>query len=400
MGRSVENDIPWSFDVAVVGLGTVGVPELHLWHKVSDSVVGYDIDDSRIKGLAIRSWAGRIPILSTDIDDVRGSRIIVLCLPTSTADGRVSTAAFDHFEATFRSSSTPATELLIIASTVPVGFSREMSRRLGVDNVAHAPERYDPGRSRLEDIPRLVGATNAPALAKTAAFYRLAGTQVHEVQSPEVAETAKLFENAFRLVSIALVNELATICQRAGVSTRQVIDAAATKPFGFLPHYPGAGAGGVCIPVVPQLLVDLAHSVRSDMPLLRAALLANDTLADTIVRNLKDVLGPHSDRRTVLVVGATYKADYPDVRGSAACRLIERLARDYEVTVLDPLIDSADLPGGVEHWRSVQVNRLFDLVVIAVPHAGLATQADHLAPKVLDLPRGEVRVAGDRAIPD
>ena len=168
----------------------------------------------------------------------------------------------------------------MLESSVPVGTTRRLLGRLaeqtGVD-VAFAPERIDPGNARfpLARVPRLVGGLTPRATERAAALYRRFVDQVVTVASPEVAEMSKLVENAFRLVNVSLVNEVAQICDAAGVDVWAVLEAAGTKPYGYLPHWPGPGVGGHCIPVVPRFLAQVADEVGRPSRLIAAALDVN-----------------------------------------------------------------------------------------------------------------------------
>jgi len=376
--------------VGIVGLGTIGRQEFALWRAGGFDVVGYDISPSSLAATQRQSGddAASAPRLTADVGPLRTRDVLVLCLPTATFQNQTSVEAFDQFAKVFGAVSSD--QIVIIASSVPIGFSRQFAKQISASRIVHAPERFDPGRGlELRSIPRVLGGNVLDARDKAAGLYAALGVVTHLVASLEIAEASKILENTFRLVNIAFASEFAAICERLGVSAGAVIDAAASKPFGFMAHYPGTGAGGTCIPIVPRLLLAAAKAEGVDAPILEASVRSNDELADRIAGRVSEMVG----RRLaldLLVVGATYKADYPDSRGSSALRLVVRLSQEHHVSVLDQLIDERDIPTGVTLHRSLPTQK-FDAVVIAVAHRGIRDLPfEAVAPLVLDLPRGEV----------
>src|SRR5207249_2075436 len=212
--------------------------------------------------------------------------------------------------------------------------------------VAHAPERFGPGRgTELGEIPRVVGALSPEALEATTNLYGRAKVPVHPVDPVEVAEASKLLENSFRLVNISFINEFAELCRRMGITAADVIDAAATKPFAFMKHTPGVGAGGTCIPTVSKYLLEAASHNDLELPILRDAVDGNAHLVERVVAHLDQLLRANSvSRARVLVVGASYKPNYPDTRGSAALRFARELGARHKVTVYDPIVDTTRWP--------------------------------------------------------
>ncbi len=381
-----------------MGLGTVGVQEVTLWRRAGYPTVGYDVSDSQLRAFrsAALDGSGPQPILSGDFRDLNDCAVLILCLPNLDPDGRLSMEAFDRFASEARRLGM-AERLIILASTIPIGFSREFAARLGPQGalVAHAPERFDPGRgTELGEIPRVLGATTARALDWATELYSSAHVAVHRVEPVEVAEASKLLENAFRLVNIAFINEFAELCRHVGIAAADVVDAAASKPFAFLPHYPGAGAGGRCIPTMPRYLVQAAHAHQLKLPILEAAVTGNDELGERVGAHLRRLLAEEGGSRArVLVVGVTYKPNYPDARGSAALRLALRLQADYEVVVLDPIVDRSALPADLEVRRELLADEFFDAVVIALKHRDTDTAALRRHARIcVDLVRGDVEV--------
>jgi UDP-N-acetyl-D-glucosamine dehydrogenase len=364
-----------------VGLGTIGAQELALWQRAGLDPIGYDISDARAKSLGG----------TTRIEDLDPADALVLCLPNLAASGDNSMEAFDHFVDNAQRLS-PKERLVVIASTVPIGFTRHLAARLGSHGrlVSHAPERFDPGRgTELGEIPRVVGALTDEALDETVALYSKAMVSTHRVEPVEVAEASKLLENSFRLVNISFINEFAELCRRLGIVAADVIDAAATKPFAFMAHQPGVGAGGTCIPTMPRYLLDAAKQNGIEMPILRDAVSGNEQIVERVSEHVRQMLG--NRRATVLVVGATYKPNYPDARASAALAFARGLARQHSVVVYDPIVDADGFPEDLPLVRELPRGRQFDAVVIALKHRGTNMAAlRQMSPILMDLVRGAV----------
>ena len=250
-------------------------------------------------------------------------------------------------------------------------------RRVGEDVfLGYAPERVDPGNPvyTIKNTSKLVAGTTPLCLERTKLLYEQIVDTVIPVSRPMVAETAKLHENTFRSVNIALANELALMCDRLGISVWEVIEAAASKPFGFLPHYPGPGLGGDCIPVVPHFLawrlreygysarlIDAAHEVNAYMPIY-------------VVQKVGDALNEASlpiKGSRLLLLGMAYKQDVHDTRESPSLEVMQQLiARGGEVSYCDPWVPELDLEGARHRsveWSAAQV-RDADCVVVLTAH--------------------------------
>jgi len=377
--------------VGVVGLGIIGSQELALWQRAGHETVGFDVSESRVKALG--SHAGSR--LSTRIADLNDADVLILCLPNLSPSGENSMAAFDRFVAEVQALEEKE-RLIIVASTVPIGFTRELAARFGTRGrlFAHAPERFDPGRgTELGEIPRVVGALTAEAMELTVELYKGAGVTTHQVEPVEVAEASKLLENSFRLVNISFINEFAELCRRLGIAAADVIDAAATKPFAFMAHQPGVGAGGTCIPTMPRYLLDAARANGLEMPILQDAVTGNEQIIERVADHLRELLSASGiERGRVLVVGASYKPNYPDARASAAIAFARGLAKHHSVVVYDPIVETANFPQDVELVRSLPQAR-FDAVVIALKHRDTDVDAlRQLSPVLIDLVRGAVEV--------
>jgi UDP-N-acetyl-D-glucosamine dehydrogenase len=370
--------------VGIVGLGTIGAQELALWRRAGLDPIGYDISEPRA-----RSLGG-----TTRIQDLDPADALILCLPNLAPSGENSMAAFDQFVDTAERLD-GRERLVVVASTVPIGFTRQFAQRLGRHGrtVSHAPERFDPGRgTELGEIPRVVGALSAPALDQTLALYARAGVPTHAVDPVEVAEASKLLENAFRLVNISFINEFAELCRRMGIVAADVIEAAATKPFAFMAHQPGVGAGGTCIPTMPRYLLDAAGQNGIEMPILRDAVEGNAQVVRRVSDHVRRLLATGGAKRaSILVVGATYKPNYPDARASAATAFARGLAQEHDIVVFDPIVDTAAFPEDLVLVRELPRDRQFDAVVIALKHRDTDVAAlRQLSPVLIDLVRGAV----------
>jgi len=368
-----------------------------LWQRAGHETVGYDVDRRRVEAMRAKASEARPAGTATsEFADLAACDVLVVCLPNLGPGGELSMGAFDSF--VDDALKLPEAErLIVVASTVPIGFTKALARRLGERGrlIAHVPERFDPGRSaQLGEIPRVAGATSQEALDIVLSLYARTGVTVHPVQPVEVAEASKLLENSFRLVNIAFINEFAELCRRLGITAADVIDAASTKPFAFMAHQPGVGAGGTCIPTMPQYLLQAADEAGLTMPILHDAVEGNEKTSERVAAHLRNLLKAKGvTRAQVLVVGASYKPNYPDARASAAVRFARGLGAHHDVTVFDPIVDQSQLPGDVHLVRELPAGRRFDAVVVALKHRDTDIAALRpLAPILIDLVRGSVDV--------
>ncbi|HEX9818994.1 MAG TPA: nucleotide sugar dehydrogenase [Methylomirabilota bacterium] len=354
-------------NVGVLGLGYVGLTEAVALARAGYRVTGFEVDRDRIEAVqsgrsyimdvpdeellwAVRSWN---LTATADFEDLRDQDVVLICVPTplgktKAPDISYILAAVDAIQACLRPG-----QLVVLESTTYPGTTTEVvlpalersGLRAGEDfHLCFSPERINPGdrEHTVFTVPRIVGGvTRTCTEVATTLFARFAG-EVVAVSSPQVAEMVKLLENTFRAVNIGLVNELALMCRALGADVWEVIDAAATKPFGFMPFYPGPGLGGHCIPVDPLYLswkarvkgfeprfIDLAHEVNSAMPRFVVSLVAK-TLGDR---------GRRLDGSRILVLGVTYKRDVNDIRESPALEIVaELLQRGATVLYHDPYV--------------------------------------------------------------
>src|SRR5947209_7641713 len=360
--------------VSIIGQGYVGLPLAVAFAEAGFPVAGLDTDPDRIAALA----TGRSHVPDVRSEELQSllragqyqataepavlaeSDAVIICVPTplrKSKDPDISyvVAASREVATRFRPG-----QLIILESTTYPGTTEELllplfeehGARIGEDLfLAFSPERIDPGNPTfsVKDIPKVVGGLTPACTRLAAALYREIVPRVHVVSTPKVAELAKLYENVFRNVNIALANEFSLMCRYLGVSTREVIDAAATKPFGFMPFYPGPGIGGHCIPVDPLYLswkmrvsgyearfISLADDINRAMPA-HVLRLVSEALNDA-GRPLKDT--------RILVLGVAYKRGIGDTRESPAYEIIATLRRKgAEVFYADPHVPTLRVDG-------------------------------------------------------
>jgi UDP-N-acetyl-D-glucosamine dehydrogenase len=360
--------------VAVIGQGFVGLPQAIEIARAGFRVVGIDRDPER--AATLRSGHSPVPDVSdlqlrsvlesgayrveSNLAAADAADVVVICVPTPLHADR--TPDVSHVDEAARSLAPFLTRprLVVLESTVPPGTTRsvvqerlsEGGRQVGRDFfLGFAPERLDPGNLRytMTSTPRLVSGMTPECLSLTERFYRQVVDVVKPVSAPEVAELAKAVENSFRFLNIGFVNEVAILCDRLGYSVWEVIEAAATKPFAFLAHFPGPGVGGSCIPVVPHYLRHVAE--QHDLParLISAAAEVNDAMPGFVVQKLAGLLrerGVRLAESRILVVGVSYKPNVADVRESPALTVVDLLdSAGAQVRYHDPLVPTLRVGG-------------------------------------------------------
>jgi UDP-N-acetyl-D-glucosamine dehydrogenase len=339
--------------VGVVGLGYVGLPTVRAFHDAGFRVIGYDIDRSKIESLAQGNaylkhlgsdWIAALARSTrfkptTEPRDLSQADAILLCVPTPLGDHQEPDLSFVANSTRMVAGTLRAGQLIILTSTSYPGTTREVCKPIldatglvcGRDYfLAFAPEREDPGRPGVQTktIPRLVGGLDEPSTALAHALLAAAIEKVIPVESAEVAEAAKLLENIYRSVNIALVNELKPVLEAMGIDIWRVIDAAATKPFGFQPFYPGPGLGGHCIPIDPFYLTWKAREYAMPTRFIELAGEINSAMPRHVVERVGHALNEDCKAlrgSSVLVIGFAYKADIDDVRETPAAEIIKLL---------------------------------------------------------------------------
>jgi UDP-N-acetyl-D-glucosamine dehydrogenase len=357
-----------AFTIGIVGLGYVGLPLVLTFNKKGGfKTIGFDIDPEKVKRLnAGESYIRHIPSSAvaelrdtkrftptTDFSKVADCDAVILCVPTPLNKNREPDMSF--IEGTSRSIGpyVKKGQLVVLESTtypgttddcVKVIVEEKSKLKAGTDFfLAYSPEREDPGSGfATSAIPKLVGGMTPACREVAVALYRSAIDKVVPVSSTGVAEMTKLFENIFRSVNIALVNELKIVCDKMGIDVWEVIDAAATKPFGFMPFYPGPGLGGHCIPIDPFYLTWKAREFEVTTRFIELAGEINTGMPQYVVRRASDALNEQKkplNGSKILILGIAYKKNIDDVRESPALHVIELFQEaGCEVTYHDPYV--------------------------------------------------------------
>lgn len=376
--------------VAIIGQGYVGLTIAVGAAGAGHSVVGFDVNDglvaalnagtSHIEGITDKALAGFVGSgaykASTDAAVLDGCDVIVIAVPTPLDEKRNPDLSFVHAAADLIGKKVKSTKLIINESTSFPGTLRgEIAARITHSGVAHfyasSPERVDPGNVNwnLKNTPRLIGGLSPEAVSKAREFYSTFCDTIIEVSSPEVAEAAKIFENTFRQVNIALVNEFAQISDALGISSREVIEAAGTKPYGFMEFKPGPGVGGHCIPIDPSYLAHVANQVGVPATFIKRANEVNLAMPAYVVKRVIEGFGGSIAGKSIVVVGVSYKANVADTRETPAAAVID-LLREQGATVVwhDDLVDS---------WRGEKSAPLaaHEIAVVVTKHDGVSDEA-------------------------
>ena len=383
--------------IAIIGQGYVGLTIAVGAASAGNSVVGFDVNqdlvnqlnsgNSHIEGISNSQLAGFVSsglfTASTDPLVLEGSDVIVIAVPTPLDRDRNPDLSFVHAAAELINQHVKTPTLVINESTsYPGTLRKEIAARItGVEHLfASSPERVDPGNTEwgTKNTPRLIGGLTPTAVAKAREFYASFCDSIIEVSSPEVAEAAKFFENTFRQVNIALVNEFAQISDALGISSREVIEAAATKPYGFMPFNPGPGVGGHCIPVDPSYLAHVANQVGVPATFIKRANEVNLAMPAYVVKRVVAGAGGSIAGKSVVVVGVSYKANVADTRETPAAAVIDLLRAQGAIVVWhDDLVGS---------WRGESSAALgkFDIAVVVIKHDGVSDAAIKFSKYVFD----------------
>jgi UDP-N-acetyl-D-glucosamine dehydrogenase len=371
--------------VAIIGQGYVGLTIAVGAASAGHSVVGFDVNQglvdqlnsgySHIEGISNSQLAGFVSrglFTASAVPSVlEGSDVIVVAVPTPLDSDRNPDLSFVHAAAEMINQHVKTPALVVNESTsYPGTLRKEIAARINdVEHLfASSPERVDPGNTQwgTKNTPRLIGGLTPAAVAKAREFYASFCDSIIEVSSPEVAEAAKIFENTFRQVNIALVNEFAQISDALGISSREVIEAAATKPYGFMPFNPGPGVGGHCIPVDPSYLAHVANEVGVPATFIKRANEVNLAMPAYVVKRVVAGVGGSIVGNSVVVVGVSYKANVADTRETPAAAVIDLLRAQGAIVVWhDDLVGS---------WRGENSSPLnaHDIAVVLTRHDGVS----------------------------
>ena len=371
--------------VSVIGQGYVGLSVAVGAASVGHVVVGVDSNDSLISDLKksqtfvpgikrelldeLITSGSYIP--TTNLDLIQKSDVVIIAVPTPLDSNKKPDLSFLKAATLEISKTIKNTALIINESTSYPGTLRNLIKPIFDSNskvnffFASAPERIDPGNEvwKISNTPRIVAGLNQESTDKAIKFYKTFCSSIYQASSPEVAEAAKLFENSFRQINIALANEFSVISNLLGFSANEAIHAAATKPFGFMPFFPSIGVGGHCIPVDPSYLSYAAELVGAKPSFIELANQTNLNMVKHVVGRIKEELGGKLKGLQIQLAGIAYKPEVSDLRESPALLLIEELEKEESVvTWCDPLVAE------YKNQRSTELNPLVDLGLIISPH--------------------------------
>ena len=373
--------------ISVIGQGYVGLP-LSIYAAESGYLVtGIDLNEHKIQ--EIKSGNSTIEDISSerllkqinsdhyciskDYSKIKDSTIVLICVPTPLDVNRKPDLSYVINAISEVSKYLSPGSLVILESTVEPGTTRnlllpKLLHGTGFSpqqvDVAFSPERIDPTNKlwNLTSTPKVVSGVTEIAKQRAVDFYKKFVDVIVECESPEIAETAKLIENSFRLINISFINEITKFCNKLGIDVNKVISVASTKPYGFMPFYPGLGVGGHCIPVDPVYLSHKARDLGASISLIDAAITINDSMPEFFISEAEKKLNTLENSK-ILVIGVAYKPNVSDSRETPVLALISGL-RKKKATVFwhDDL---------VKEWngeKSVELSSDYDLAILATPH--------------------------------
>ena len=386
--------------IGVIGLGYVGLPFAVEKAKVGFKVIGIeqnpvranrvnsadnyisDVKDDELKQVVIE---GKLKAV-TGFDNVSEMDVLVICVPTPLTKNLTPDLSYVESVAKGITTGLRKGQLITLESTTYPGTTDELIRPLLEETglkqgeeffLAHSPERVDPGNQRYttKNTNKVVGASDQNSLAVAKLFYEQTIDHVVPVNSAKAAELVKVFENTFRAVNIALVNELALLCDRMNLDVWEVLDAANTKPFGIMPFYPGPGVGGHCIPIDPHYLEWKAKEFNFDTHFIALAGEINRRMPEFVREKTWRVLnklGVAPAKAKVLIIGVAYKKDLGDWRESPAIHIINRLLEDgVDIAYHDPFVDEIYINN--QKFHSIPLNNETlaspELVIITTDHS-------------------------------
>lgn len=385
--------------IGVIGLGYVGLPIAVNFAQKGFKVLGFDIKKDRVdlinKGISyigdvenneISDLVKRELLKATvDYDKLSECDAILICVPTPVNINKEPDNSYIIITANEIAKYLRKGQIIILKSTVAPETTEKIvlpilektKLKVGKDFfLAFSPERIDPGNKKynFKNIPTIIGGITEKCTKIAYELYKCVINKVYTVSSAKVAEMTKLLENTFRNVNIALVNELLQLCERMGIDIWEVIEAAKTKPFGFMPFYPGPGVGGHCIPIDPYYLSWKAREYDFHVSFIELAAKINESMPYYVANKVTELLskkGICPSKATVLILGITFKKDIPDIRNSPVFKIIEILQNKvYKVMFNDPYVKNIEI--NKQKFNSVPINnktlKNADCVVIATDH--------------------------------
>lgn len=386
--------------IGVVGMGYVGLPLAVEFAKGGFEVTGFEVDAQKVRDLkAGVSYIGDVPTdevaalsgkgrlkATLDFSLLRKMDAVIICVPTPLRKSKDPDVSYIVASTQEARKYLRRGQLIILESTTYPGTTRELVKpmlekgglKAGKDfHLAFSPERVDPGNPKygVKNTPKVVGGLTAACTRLAGALYGSVIDRVLEVTNTETAELVKLLENTFRAVNIGMMNEMALMCGRLGLDVWEVIGAASTKPFGFMPFYPGPGIGGHCIPLDPHYLGWKMKTLNFEPRFIELAGAINSSMPAHVVARLGELLntqGKALSRSKVLMVGMAYKPDISDPRESPAHDVLLLLEKTgAKADYYDPYVAEADIEGVTRRSRRDALKKIkeYDCVLIVTPHS-------------------------------
>ncbi len=386
--------------IGIVGLGYTGLPLAVAFSQAGFKVLGFDIQPRRVdlvnkgepyiadidSGSLSAVVANNLLQATTTQSRLKEVDAVCICVPTPLTRTREPDLSYVTHQSEELSRYLQPGQLVVLESTTYPGTTRQIVlpilERSGLKGgqdfyLAYSPERVDPGNKKynIRNTPKVVGGIDSESTRLAELLYRQVTQVVVPLSSPEVAEMTKVFENVFRSVNIALVNELAQLCEKMGISVWEVIDAASSKPFGYMPFYPGPGIGGHCIPLDPYYLASKAREYDFHTRFIELAAEINERMPYYVTSRITDALnarGKSLNNARVLVLGVAYKKDVEDIRESPSVKLIQLLhEKETNVSYNDPYIARIQISEDTLSSVELTEERLSsaDCVVIATDHS-------------------------------
>ena len=352
-----------SISIEIFGLGYVGFPLSVRLATGNFKVIGIDVNEERIERLKNNelmdseihlakefnvSRQNKNIELQTEPKESLNPKVGIICVPTPIPSKDISSDIFVKTAVNSFLQYAKIGDVIILESSIEVGTTEKIKNiieskgfKIGKNfGLCFCPERIDPSNKEwgIENIPRVIYCSDELSFKISKKIYQnVNGGNLFKVDDPKIAEVVKSFENAFRLVNISLVNELTMLCDKLKINVKDVIDAAATKPFGFMAHYPGAGAGGHCIPKDPRFLLESAKKYQSNFITIENALKINLEMPQYISKNIEKSLSQKKLEKSVIVCGLSYKPNVEDMRDSASFKIISDLKKkEFKVFGYDP----------------------------------------------------------------
>lgn len=392
-------------EVAVIGLGYVGLPLAVEKAKAGYKTVGFDVQEKKVKMVNEgHNYIGDVVDLelkdivkkgmlsaTTDFSIVKSADFIAICVPTPLDEYQQPDISYVENSTIEISKYLKKGSIVVLESTTYPGTTEELllplleegsGLKCGTDFfLAFSPERVDPGNLiyKTKNTPKVVGGVGRDATEIAATMYRsVLNSDVFEASSPKVAEMEKILENTYRNINIGLANEMAIICHKMGIDVWEVIEAAKTKPYGFQAFYPGPGLGGHCIPLDPYYLSWKAREYNYHTQLIETSGIINDSMPQYVVERSSKILNKFKkslNGSKILILGVAYKQDIDDYRESPALKVIEIFEKEGSIVEFyDPFVDSYKFKGKIKNGlkeltREVLENA--DLVMITTAHTNL-----------------------------